>query len=61
MDNELKESRIKPFTCLYSLRLTLGQAGHLISIYILTGTVAQQEVEGGGEITCYILKCLIVY
>lgn len=40
MNNELRENRVKPFICPHSLRLTLGQAGHLISVYVLTGTRA---------------------
>lgn len=50
MNSELRDNRIKSFTCPYSLRLTLGLKGHLASVYILTRTVEQQDIEEGGEI-----------
>lgn len=49
MNGELRDGRIKPFTCSHSLRLTLGQEGQLPFVYILTGTVEQQDVEGMGR------------
>ena len=43
-NSELRESRIKLFTCPYSVTRTLELAGHPISMYILAGTIVQQEV-----------------
>lgn len=61
MDSELRESRMKLFTCPYPVKLTLGLAGHPISVYILAGTVVQQEVEGDGRYILHpeMLNCIL--
>lgn len=61
MNRELRDGRIKPFTCSHSLRLTLGQEGQLTFVYILTGTGEQQDVEGVGRQVLHpeMLNCIL--